>query len=170
MNTIVKIKHVKHSVSTLFIFLLIGMFAVFSLLLVLIGVGAYQGVVNDAQRNAQVRTSLSYIANKVRAADTAGGVSVEDWHGIKALLLREIYDDAQYETRIYYLPNEQGPGGGLYEQFVFAGDEWGPESGDRIADIDALTMMEKDGLLTLNLATAAGQSLPMYLRLHGIGQ
>jgi len=165
MNT----EHVKakHSAGSLFIFLLIGMYTVFVLLLVLIGAGAYRNKADASRHTAQVRTSLGYIANKVRAADQVGGVSVEEWQGIDALLIREWHDGAEYHIRIYHLPNADGsPGGGLYEQFAFAGDEWLPEAGDRIADIAALEMREEGGLLSLLLQTEDGQALPLRMRLH----
>ena len=164
MNTDVK---AKHSVSSLFIFLLIGLYAVFVLLLVLIGVGAYRNKVDESRNTAQVRTSLGYIANMVRASDQIGGVSIEGWQGVESLLIREWHDGAEYNRRIYYLPHEDGsPGGALYEQFVYAGDEWPREDGGRIADIAALDMGVEDGLLSLLLQTEDGQRLPLRIRLH----
>ena len=163
----VKTKSGKHSISALFIFMLIGVYAVFSLLLVLIGVGAYQGVVEDGQGNAQVRTTLSYIANKVRAADAEGMVTVDEWHGMPSLLLRERSDGAIYETRIYFLPDEHGPGGAVCEHFAYEGDDWGPDSGDRIVTVSGLDISQEDNLIVLNLSTADGQSLALRLRLRG---
>ena len=168
-------EHVKaeHSTSSLFIFLLIGMYTIFVLLLVLIGVGTYRNKVDASRSTAQVRTSLGYIANKVRAADQVGGVTIEEWQGIDALLIREWHDSAEYNTRIYYLPHADGsPGGALYEQFTFAGDAWPPEMGDRIADIAALDMRVDDGLLSLLLHTEEGQAPPLSLRLrlHAAGE
>jgi hypothetical protein len=164
MNTDVK---AKHSISSLFIFLLIGLYAVFVLLLVVIGVGAYRNKVNESRNTAQVRTSLGYIANVVRASDQIGGVSIEEWQGVDSLLIREWHDGSEYNRRIYYLPNEaDSPSGALYEQFVFAGDEWPREEGDRIADIAALDMRFESGLLSLLLQTEDGQTLPLRMRLH----
>jgi len=157
----------KHSIGALFIFLLIGAFAVFLLLLVLTGVGAYRNTVDGAYRTAQVRTSLGYIANKVRAADQIGGVSVEEWRGVQTLLIREWDEDWEYNTRIYYLPNGDGaPGGGLYENFAFAGDELAHEEDNRIANIASLDMSVENGLLSLRMETEDGQTLPLHIRLH----
>lgn len=169
MNT-VKSKATKHSISSAFIFLLVGVFAVFSLLLVLIGVGAYRGVVEDASQNAQVRTSLSYIANKVRAADATGEVRVEDWQGVPVLVMQEWYDADLYETRLYFLPDEQG--GGLYEHFMYTGDaqDWTPADGDRIADISALTIKSEAGRLVLGMTTTDGQPLTLRLALRAAAQ
>jgi len=157
----------KHSIGAMFIFLLIGAFAVFLLLLVLIGAGAYRNTVEGAYSTGQVRASLGYIANKVRAADQAGGVSIERWNDTDALLIREWHDGRYYNTRIYYMPNADGtPGGGLFEQFAAGGEEWPHDEGDRIANIGSLDMREDKGLLSLSLQTEDGLTLPLHIRLH----
>ncbi len=156
----------KHSISSAFIFLLIGLYAVFSLLLVLIGVGAYQNAVQDTQSNEKVRTSLNYIANKVRAADAVDAVAVEEWHGIPSLLLKQWIDGSPYETRIYYLPNPEGEGGAVYEHFVYRGDDWGPEEGMHIVDVSALSIEQEGNLLSLTLKTLEGRTFPLHLRLR----
>ncbi len=154
----------RHNISGVFVFLLIGVFSVFSLLLVLIGVGAYQDVVNDARDNAQVRTSISYITNKIHAADAANAVYVEQWHDISTLVVSEWIDGGEFQTRIYYLPDAEGNGGGLYEHFAYVGDDWGPEEGDRIADIQGLDMTDQQGLITLSLTTEDGAVHTMRVR------
>jgi len=150
----------KHSVGSLFIFLLIGIYTVFVLLLVLIGVGAYRNKVDEARYTAQIRTSLGYIANKVRAADQIGGVSIEELQGVETLVIREWHDNMEYHTRIY------AAHGALYEQFVFAGDDLDHEDSLRIADIASLDMQKEGGLLSLLLHTETGQALPLHIRLH----
>lgn len=156
----------QHSISGLFIFLLIGIFAVFSLLLVLIGVGAYRDAVAEAQRNAQVRTTLSYIANKVRASDGVGGVVLEDWYGYQTLRLAEAHEGESFETRIYFKPGEGQEPGGLYQHFEHTDDPDGPEYDDHIADINALEMSQRDDLLTIQVVTQEGEDLSLTLRLR----
>ena len=50
-----------HSVSGLFIFLMIGIFAVFSTVMVLFGANAYRGAVNRFDSNNESRIASSYI-------------------------------------------------------------------------------------------------------------
>lgn len=150
--------------SSLFIFLLIGMFALFSLLCVVVGIGVYRGVVENASTNEQVRTTLSYIANKVHAADFQGAIEVENWHGINALLLREDYDGQPYETRIYYLPGDGEEPGGLYEHFAYQGDDWGPEGGDFILSLGGLEIEQEADKVVLTLQPLEGEALTMRLR------
>lgn len=151
-------------ISSLFVFLLIGMFALLSLLSVVIGVGVYRGVVDEGGNNEQVRTALSYIANKVHATDAQGAVEVSDWHGIETLLLRETIDGLPYETRIYYLDSSEGRTGGLYEHFAYQGQDWGPDGGDLIMSLEHFSMQEEQGGLRLTVTTERGETLSMRLR------
>lgn len=59
----------KHTADTLFVVLLYGLFALLSLLLILIGARVYKRTVEHTEARGDVRASLSYVANKVRAAD-----------------------------------------------------------------------------------------------------
>lgn len=152
------------SVSSLFVYMLIGMFALFSLLLVLIGAGAYQGIVRDEEHTAQVRTSLSYIASKVRAGDATGAVFVEEYQGTSVLALRQDAESAI--TRIYCLPGDQDVEPGLYELFTDAEEEPNLEDGQRIADVTAFEARQVDGGIEIGVTTAMGDAQRMRLRLR----
>jgi len=158
------------SISGVFVFLLIGMYALFSLLLVLIGAGVYQRITDTAETNAQVRTSLSYIASKVRAGDEAGAVAVERIDGVAVLAFGQSYDGELYITRIYYLADEEGQGGALYEMAMLDDGEpvdledlWG---GDPITEISAFDVRLADGGLELSVTMPDGTEQSMYLRLR----
>ena len=153
------------SISGFFVFLLVGMFAVFSLLLVLIGAGVYRGIAEKAECNAQSRTSLSYVASKIRAGDAAGAISVEYVDGAPVLLLEEKYEDELLQTRIYYLPDEDGQGGALYELFsIGSGGIPELDTGERIAEISAFDVREVDGRLELRVTMRNGSGQSMRLR------
>jgi len=155
------------SISGVFIFLLIGMYALFSLLLVLIGAGVYQRVTDTAAANAQVRTSITYIASKVRAGDEAGSVTVEQIDGAPVLTFAQPDDGELYYTRIYYLADDDGPGGMLYELFSLDDGEpvdlWG---GDPITEVTAFDVRVKAGGLELSVTMPGGDEQSMYLRLR----
>ena len=74
----------KHTADTLFVVLLYGLFALLSLLLILIGARVYKRTVEHTEARGDVRASLSYVANKVRAADR---VSLETRDGLSVLVL-----------------------------------------------------------------------------------
>lgn len=155
------------SISGLFVFLLLGLYAVFSLLLVLIGAGVYQGIANDADHNAQMRTSLSYIASKVRANDEAGAVSVEYVEGAPVLVLDQWLDGELFRTHIYYLEDEDGPGGALYElSRMDDGEAPDLAEGERIADVSAFDAQEIDGGVNMSVALRDGSEHSMRLRLR----
>ncbi len=152
------------NVSSLFVYLLIGMFALFSLLLVLVGVGAYQGVVRDGESTAQVRTSLSYIASKVRAGDVNGAVFVEDHQGVSVLAIKQ--EDEDTVTRIYCLPGDADGEPGLYELFTDAGEQPDLADGQRIAEVAAFEAKKVNDGIELGVTTASGDAQQMRLRLR----
>ena len=150
------------SVSGVFVFLLIAMFTLFSLLLVLIGAGVYQRVTDVADVNAQMRTSLSYIASKVRAGDEAGAVAVEEIGGLPVLVLGE-----EFYTRIYYLPDSQPKGGALYELYSMDDSESVDlADGEAISEIAAFDVRLAAGGLELSVTMPGGVEQSLYLRLR----
>lgn len=152
--------------SSMFVFLLIGAYAVFSLLLVLIGVQAYKSVVDTTDLNSQVRTSIAYVANKVRAAD--GMVAFRQEDGYQVLNLRQGLsseeDEESYETRIYFMKDPETEKGGLYEQIAMSTDPFDPELGELITNVHAFTMAQKGLLLELKLTEANGHENWLHLR------
>jgi len=162
------------SLSGAFVFLLIGMYAVFSLLLVLIGASVYQRIAEAAEYNAHIRTSLTYIASKVRAGDEAGAVAVETVDGVPVLVLDQRFDGDLYRTRIYYLPDSDGKGGALYELFVIEDGEGGEPvdltDGERITQAVAFNMLEVNGGLELSITLPDQVIQSLYLHLRAQAQ
>ena len=164
------------SISGVFVFLLIAMYALFSLLLVLIGAGVYQRITDAAEINAQMRTSLTYVASKVRAGDAAGAVAVEQVDGVPVLVLGEAYDGEMYYTRVYYLPDRDDQGGTLYEMLSINDDDGGesPEplnlldlaEGEAIAELSAFDLRVAEGGLEMSVTMPDGAEQLMYLRLR----
>ena len=150
--------------SSVFVFLLIGTYVVFSLLLVLICVRAYQSVVDATDINSQVRTSITYVANKVRAAD--GMVAFKQEGDYQVLNLRQGLDqeDEGYETRIYFMEDPETGKGGLYEQVAMAEDPFDPELGELVSNVNAFSMQQKGFLLELMLTESNGHENWLHLR------
>ena len=71
-----------HAISGAFVFLLLGVFAIFATLTVLLGVGAYQNIANAAAAHNGDRIAPSYLRTMVRGHDETGGVRVEKLSGI----------------------------------------------------------------------------------------
>lgn len=70
-----------HSISGAFVFMLLGVFAVFSMLLVVLGAQAYRTTVDGAAAHTQKRIVTAFVRNAVRAQDERGAITVEEHDG-----------------------------------------------------------------------------------------
>lgn len=121
-----------HSFSGIFVFLLIGIFAIASITLVLTGIKAYRNVTQNGNNNTQKLLAISYLSNKIRAYDLTGSVKLETRNGTPMLCLVEEFDGDQYETRIFYYQ------GSICEQFMLAQDEFDPDLGERLTEVKSM--------------------------------
>lgn len=149
----------KSPVNGLLVFLIYGMFAVFSLLLVVIGAKVYRDVTVTGEENAQVRAMFSYVSNKVRMNPGGeGNVYLEERDGIPVLVLREISEGTAYETLIYCSD------GVLRELYGAAGQEFYPESGEKITEVKDFSMEAAgNGQIILSAGKEGGGRLSMHL-------
>ena len=76
-----------HSISGAFVFTLLGAFAVFSMLLVVLGAQAYRTTVDGASAHTRKRIAAAFVRNAVRAQDERGAIAVEDRDGLPVLAL-----------------------------------------------------------------------------------
>ena len=147
-----------HAVSGLFVFLLLGVFAVFSTVMVLLGVKAYRGAVERTEAHNASRISSAYIRSMLRSDDEAGAFSLESCEGIvgepgdeqsvtvDTLTLRNDYGEA-YITRIYVYD------GFLREWFTRASEPFHPDRGEIVCPADEMTVESNGSLLTVHLRT-----------------
>lgn len=135
---------VQHSMQGAFIFVLLGLFALMSTLMVLLGAQMYRATVDRSQYNNEHRIMGAYVRSMIRSMDD-GLISIEEPAGIPALALREVWEGDEYVTWLYQYEGE------LYEQFTDAEDDFNPERGTRICPANTLKAEIKDGLLTVNL-------------------
>lgn len=146
---------------TLGTLIVIAVFSVLSLVLVNVGVRVYSNVVVANNNNFELRTSLLYIATKVRQCDQAGMVDVREIDGNNALVLTEELDGDTYETLIYYMD------GAVYELTKLAGTEADLRTGFETIEIDGFTIEAPEaGLLRLTATNAAGTSEQLLLSLR----
>ena len=134
-----------HAVSGLFVFVLLVVFALLCLTTVFLSVRSYMGVTQDVSIYAEERVLTAYLRGKVRAADTAGAVSLRQ---------------EDLETRIFAYD------GNLMEQLCDPAEEFDPELGERIADAAALDGVLKGHQLTLRLTERSGEVFRMTLALR----
>lgn len=150
-----------HVFGELFVFLLLGMFAVFSLMAVVAGAGVYRSVVEAGSPDGQTAMPLSYVANKVRALDAAGAVAVVQDEAIGPVLtLTEDYEGGALVTRIF------AQDGVLREQFGYADAPLDPELSERLLEVAAFDarLDEKGVILSVRMPDGAEESLYLALR------
>lgn len=146
------------AVNGFLLFVIYGMFALFSLLLVLFGARVYRGVVTTGQQNTALRTSFSYIANKVHMCRETDGLQVQRQGEVDVLVLPESYGSDHYETRIYYAD------GALWEQFVPAEAPFDAAAGEKVADVEEFSIyMYHPGQLGLLFVAPDGTRYTMHL-------
>ena len=154
-----------HSMQNAFILLLIGLFAISSVSLTLIGSRVYRKVTDSAAQNSDLQISLSYLCNKIRAFDSRDQVQLAERGGLQALCLYETIDGERYETSIYAYQ------GAIWERFALDTDPFDPEDGQRLTIADTLsftilsprliqaTVVMPDGeSRTLRMALRAGEA------------
>lgn len=90
-----------HSISGAFVFMLLGVFAVFSMLLVVLGAQAYRTTVDGAAAHTQKRIVTAFVRNAVRAQDERGAITVEEHDGLPVLALSSELDGERYVQYIY---------------------------------------------------------------------
>jgi len=86
-----------------------------ALILCAIGVQVYQGTAETMRQNYDERTSILYVAEKVRHYDTEGSVRIDKVKGNDALVLVDKRNDRVFETWLFIQD------GILYEGFFIQG-------------------------------------------------
>lgn len=135
------------------VLLTIGVFILTSLMLVTVGIGAYKNIVLVTNDNFQLRTSLSYVATKVRQSDTSDSVNIEEKEGVPVLVLGEEIESARYETLIYHYK------GYLCELYREAGMDYELSYGVPAIEIEEFRIkLTEDGYLQLTARNKAGET------------
>lgn len=139
----------------------LGIFAISCLVLTNIGIKVYQKVIMTNDNNFELRTSLSYVATKIRQTDTQGYPYIEQKDGVDLLVLGEEIDGNVYETLIYFLD------GYLYEIYQEAGADYELDYGQPILEISNFGFeLTTKGLIHMKAVNSAGveESLSISLR------
>lgn len=137
----------KHSIDVLFMFVLFAVFAILSVLIIFIGSGVYSRITENKVINEQTRTTLSYIANKVRETDGIENIYLTEKEGSQVLVLKAEYEDYTADTWIYEYDSK------LMEMTVDSGDEFELRFGDVLLDTDGVEFYidEEEKLLKVSI-------------------
>ena len=144
-------RNVSHSVQGVFVFVLLGAFAVMSTLMVLLGAQMYHHTVEYADANNGERVLSAYVRSMVRAYDSADAISIEEYDGVTALSLRERFEDETYVMRLYLYE------GSLYEQYTEDDYEFDPALGDAVCGAGSFVPALENGVLTIEMTDDAGE-------------
>ena len=134
-----------HSISGVFVFLLLGIFAVFSTVMVLLGAKAYKATAERAADHNASRIASAYMRSMVRADDSLDSLSVEDLDGLPAVTMRYEYDGVEYLTRIYVYE------GMIRELFTDAETEFEPDYGEVVCAVDEMKASLSGHLLRVQM-------------------
>ena len=134
-----------HAISGVFVFLLLGIFAVFSTVMVVLGAKAYKATADRAAEHNAGRIATAYVRSMVRADDDRDSLRVDDIDGLSAVTMHYNYDGEEYLTRIYVY------GGMLREWFTYADAEFEPEYGEAVCAVDELKASLSGHLLSVQM-------------------
>ncbi len=160
----------EHSIENVFIFVLLGVFAVFSMVMVLLGVRAYRSMGERADENNITRLLSSYVRSMVRSEDGLADIRVESGSengiadGSDVLVFEEDFDGDVYLTRIYVYD------GFLREWFSEEAYAFNPAQGDEICEAGAFRAAINGSLLSVELESAAGQAIRSDINLYARGE
>ena len=162
----------QHNITSIFVFFLIGLFAVLAVTLTVIGVRAYNRVSAASVKNSNGQVALSYILNKVHAGN--GLMSAEDnaesfvqlknIDGTDVLCLGEKSEWGNYWTYIYFQD------GALLECYTSADEDFADvkDAGSVICELESIQMVqEKPWLLHITATQPDGESRSLYIALQG---
>lgn len=153
--------HTGYTADTVFVLVLLCVFAVSVLLVLLAGTGAYQDIAGKMEEQYEERTCISYLDAKIRHYDKAGMVSTEVFDGCEALALYEEVDGVRYKTLIYCYD------GYVRELFFEEGLSFHPDDGQKIVPAESLKVTALAGnLIQLECTSETGnrETVTLYLR------
>lgn len=139
------------ALSGAFVFWLLGTFAVFAMLLVLLGARAYQSTVAKTEAHADARVLENFIVNAVRADDARGAVSVETINGMDALHIVYDYDGEAYDKWIYCAED------GLYELFTAREFGFDAQAGEFICGAREMRLAQDGGTIFAEIIDINGE-------------
>ena len=145
------IRQKHHIIDMFFTLSLFCVFTASALIVMVIGVNVYQNTTKNSTEHYNLRTSFSYITEKIRQADADGAISIRKIGSVDAICLSQTVEGIDYVTYIYPHENE------LKELFTKADTKAAPEMGTAITQIrDFKLTPVSDGLYELSCHASSG--------------
>lgn len=132
-----------HAISGVFVFMLLGVFAVFSTLLVLLCTQAYRNTVDQTAAHRDERIIQSFMRNTLRAEDSRNAFGTTTIDGVDALTITTDFDGEIYVRYLYCYD------GSLRDLFIGADDTFYPAFGEEVCPAASFSASMTDGLVTI---------------------
>lgn len=143
-----------HSIPALFVFLLLGLFALFSLILVMFGAQAYRHTIDHTAAHNNRRVLSAYIRNNLQTGDIRNGISFNE----KDIPRLEI-TDAEDTTYVKYIFVYEGQ---LCELYTEKDNDFNAEAGEPICPADSISAKFDDGLITVFVTAEDAEHVTVY--------
>ena len=164
-------------IQSVFVLLLLSLFACLGTFLVTIGAQIYRNTVESAEENSNSRIMTAVVRSAVWAED-GGEVQIEhfDQLGITALSVVNEYDGEKYYKRLYCAmdpdPLDGEPRSFLWESYNSEEVEFGIESGESLCELNGFEPSIEGNMLTVELESPKGtkSTIRMALRTGGAEQ
>ena len=141
-----------HAISGAFVFLLLGVFAVISTLLVLLCAQAYRNTVDQTALHRDERIIQSFVRNTLRGEDAEGVFGTVENDGINALTIVSNFDNEVYIRYLYCYE------GMLRDLFIGEDDTFYPEFGEEVCPAETFTASLGEGMVTVEMTDAEGKA------------
>lgn len=152
-------KNRRHIIDLLFIVALIGVFALSSLLLVVLGINVYKKSFDRSQNAASMRTSIFYVCEKIRQSDAGGTVRISQAEDIPALIVYQTINGDAYETWIF------AAGGDVREVTVAEGTNVTKTDGQKIIEADKLVFTRIGDMLKITVRDENGNDFDVMINI-----
>lgn len=154
-------KEKSHMVDVLFVIALFFVFALSSLMLVVIGANVYQRTVENMDDSYRFRTTSAYITEKFRQNDAYESIEVGKIADSDALIFSQTIHESKYHTYLYLYDNQ------LKELFVKEGNSLGPNAGQDILPLtDFSIQVISDDLFQFSLTDLTGKTTTLLISSH----
>lgn len=140
-----------HAIAGMFVFLLLGVFALSSMLLVLFGAQAYRATTHNTQLHTDSRTLSAYVLNAIRGDDARNRLSLRREGDVDTISVSYQSGGEHFERHIYCWD------GWLRELLTLEGDEFDPTLGEELCEAEGMRASLDGSLLTVELTDAQGQ-------------
>ena len=152
-------------VSATAVVLIFLMFIGSSVAVLALGIRAQGALAISSERSFDERTSLSYIAEKLRQNDGAGEIYVGDFNGSSAFFIESTLEGVRYVSVLYCY------NGYLRELFFEKGTNFSREDGTPLIGIDEITFSEpKKGLIRIEMINENHKRTVMVMFLQSGGE